>query len=134
MTTSGKLVLVNQFRFGVAKLSWEPPGGVVDDDDDDLISAGLREMEEETGYRAASARYLGWVHPNPAILTNRAHFVLAEGCQPQSGQNLDANEEIEIGEFELSEVVAMLDNGQMHHCDAHAALFALMRALGRLTP
>lgn len=132
MTSAGKLVLVNQYRFGVDKLSWEPPGGVVDPGEEhDIVAAGLREMREETGYRERVARYLGWVHPNPAIISNRAHFVLAEDCASVGEQQLDANEEIQVAEYTLDDAFAMAARGDIHHCVAHAALFALCRALGK---
>ncbi len=129
LTPVGRLILVNQYRYGVDELSWEPPGGVVDAADGaDLVAAGLREFREETGYQVARARYLGWVHPNPAIMNNRAHFILATGCVVGGLQELDANEEIAVGEFSLEEALEMAATGQIHHCVAHAALLSLKRA------
>lgn len=70
VTTDKQLVLVNQFRFGIDDFSLEIPGGVIEPGEDP-VKAGLRELEEETGYVGGNARLLASVHPNPAIMSNR---------------------------------------------------------------
>ena len=54
-TVDGELVMVRQFRWGSDELSWELPGGIVDEGEDP-VAAGLRELQEETGYIAESGR------------------------------------------------------------------------------
>jgi len=55
LTPGGHLVLVRQFRYGIDDFSVEIPGGVIDLGEDP-VSAGVRELREETGYVGASAR------------------------------------------------------------------------------
>jgi len=95
-TKGGDLILVRQFRCGSDDLSWELPGGIIDAGEDP-VEAGLRELLEETGYRAQSGRLLGHCQPNPAILNNHCHFVFAEDVElDDSGTDWDEHEEIEI--------------------------------------
>ncbi len=124
LTTDGQLVLVRQYRFGTHELSWEVPGGVIDDGED-ALGAGLRELEEETGYHSAQARILSWCYPNPALQANRTHFVLAEGCVKRSAQNLDANEELQVKLFSVEEASAMARRGEISHALAINAIFFL---------
>ena len=49
VTSAGEIVMVEQFRFGVGKLTLEPVGGIVDAGEDSLAAA-RRELLEESGY------------------------------------------------------------------------------------
>ncbi|HEX2167841.1 MAG TPA: NUDIX hydrolase, partial [Longimicrobiales bacterium] len=49
-TSDGRIVLVEQFRQGVQRVSLEFPAGVVEDGEDP-VAAAVRELEEETGAR-----------------------------------------------------------------------------------
>ena len=71
LTPDHEIVLVRQFRYGSKEQSLEPPGGVVERGEDPLV-AGLRELQEETGYVGELPELLGVVRPNAAILSNRA--------------------------------------------------------------
>ena len=75
LTPDEKIVLVRQFRYGSKEQSLEPPGGVVERGEDPVV-AGLRELQEETGYVGDSPELLGVVRPNAAILSNRCHVIL----------------------------------------------------------
>jgi ADP-ribose pyrophosphatase len=122
LTVEGRLVLVRQFRFGVADFSLEIPGGVMDPGEDP-IAAGLRELREETGYGGAHARLLGSVHPNPAIQSNRCHFVLVDGVETGHALEWDVDEEIEIVTAPVEEVLALARNGGITHALVLNALF-----------
>ncbi len=122
VTRDHRLVLVNQFRFGVDAPSLELPGGVIERGEDP-VTAGLREVEEETGYRAARARLLGTVHPNPAIQSNRCHLVLAEEAEAVVAQAWDADEEIAVVTTPVEEALAGARSGAITHALSLNALF-----------
>ena len=52
-------------------------------------------MREETGYTAHSLAGIGWVHPNPAIQSNRCFTFLARGVVPAGDPEPDEDEEFE---------------------------------------
>ncbi|MEM9158295.1 MAG: NUDIX hydrolase [Verrucomicrobiota bacterium] len=114
LTPKKEIILVNQFRFGVEKTSWEIPGGVMDPGEDP-IEAGLRELREETGYTPKRHRKLGDVSANPAIMNNTCHFVLAEDCELTSELEWDPHEELELRLVEIDEVYAMANRGEIFH-------------------
>ncbi len=69
----GDVILVEQFRVPLGKLSIEMPAGLIGDvagseDEDAAIAAG-RELEEETGYRAGRMESLGEFHSSPGMVT-----------------------------------------------------------------
>jgi ADP-ribose pyrophosphatase len=113
-TTDDRLVLVNQFRYGVDAFSWEIPGGVIERGEDP-VAAGVRELLEETGYAGEQARLLASIHPNPAIMSNRCHLVLVENCRPVADTEWDPDEEMEIAAIPTAEVYARARSGGITH-------------------
>lgn len=121
-TADDRLVLVNQFRYGIDACSWEIPGGVIERGEDP-VAAGARELLEETGYAGSSARLLASIHPNPAFLANRCHLVLIEDCRLVSPPAWDADEEIEVSTPLVADVLAQARAGGITHSLVLDALF-----------
>jgi ADP-ribose pyrophosphatase len=124
LTPDQRLVLVRQFRFGIDDLSLEIPGGVIEAGEEPL-AAGLRELREETGFSGRNARVLGYVHPNPAIMSNRCHFVFVEDVEPTAGVQWDRDEEIEVLLAPVDEVFAWARSGRIRHALVLDALLLL---------
>src|SRR3954452_18173615 len=64
VTEDRRLILVRQFRAGSGRDSLETPGGLLNAEEDPL-TAGARELLEETGYAGEPPRSLGTVWSNP---------------------------------------------------------------------
>lgn len=128
VTPEREVVLVRQFRFGTDAFSWEVPGGVIERGEDP-VAAGVRELGEETGYVGVGARKIGWVHPNPAIQSNRCHFVLVEAAVPSAALAWDPDEEIEVATASLAEVRARIDAGEITHGLTLNALLFFQRTM-----
>lgn len=122
LTPDGALVLVRQFRFGIDTFSLEIPGGVMEAGEDP-VEAGLRELREETGFTGQRARLLGSVHPNPAIQSNRCHFVFVEDAVRTEELEWDEHEEIEMLTAPADEVLALARSGAITHGLVLNALF-----------
>lgn len=129
LTPDHHIVLVRQFRYGIDEFSLETPGGVMEAGEDP-VAAGLRELREETGYTGAPAKLLGSVHPNPAIQSNRCHFVLVEQAVQSHALQWDADEEIHVTTQPVAEVVALAHAGGIVHSLVLNALM-LFEAHGR---
>jgi 8-oxo-dGTP pyrophosphatase MutT (NUDIX family) len=115
VTEEGNLVLVRQYRHGTEATTVEIPGGAMDPGDESPLAAARRELLEETGHAAAEWSDLGWVHPNPAIQSNRCWTFLARGARRVAAPRLDPGEDIEIFEAAPDEVKAMLKDGRITH-------------------
>ena len=90
-----EFVMVRQWRHGAQDLSLEFPGGVFDRGEDS-VQAALRELREETGYTAGKMAKLGEFNPNPAIMSNRVYFYLAEDLTNTGTQDLDEDEYVNV--------------------------------------
>lgn len=122
-TVAGELILIRQFRWGSDELSWELPGGIIDEGED-IVGAGLRELQEETGYVAKTGRLIGSARPNPAILNNYFHVVLAEEVEPhESGPDWDEHEEIEVRALPEATVLQWAAECKIGHALALNGLF-----------
>lgn len=80
----GHVVMVEQYRHGTDSVTLEIPGGIVDPGED-AVTAALRELAEESGYRpapGATITAIGCVEPNPAIQSNRCTTVLVDPVLP----------------------------------------------------
>jgi ADP-ribose pyrophosphatase len=114
LTPDQRLVLVRQFRYGINEFSLEIPGGVVEPGEDPL-AAGLRELREETGFSGAPAKLLGVVHPNPAIQSNRCHFVFVEAATKVHDLEWDQDEEIHVLTEPVEAVLGLARSGGISH-------------------
>ena len=115
LTPDDHLVLVKQFRYGIDGFSLEIPGGVIDHAGEDPVTAGLRELREETGFSGVSAKLIGTVRPNPAIQSNRCHFVFVEAAMCAHDTQWDIDEEIAVMTKPVEEVFALAHSGEIFH-------------------
>src|SRR5687767_3609963 len=114
LTPDRQIVLVRQFRYGIDEFSLEIPGGVIDAGEDPMV-AGVRELREETGFTGAPAKRLGIVYPNPAMQSNRCHFVFVENAVRSHELEWDTDEEIQVVTLPAEEVLAMAHSGGILH-------------------
>jgi|TARA_B100000676_G_scaffold13_1_gene13 ADP-ribose pyrophosphatase len=114
LTPENQIVMVKQYRFGTANFELEIPGGIIEEGEEP-IEAGIRELQEETGYVGKNPQYLGYVDPNPAFQTNKCHTILVENCEKVSEQNLDPGEDIEVDVVSETKVNDYIDKGIIRH-------------------
>lgn len=96
-------LMVEQFRHGSSSITLEFPAGIVDEGESPE-NAALRELIEETGYRAGNLINLGSVSPNPAFMDNLTHTFAAFNLELVAKQNLDDDEFIHIHKIPVKEI------------------------------
>lgn len=123
LTPAREVVLVEQFRHGTASVDLEIPGGVMDPTDLDPVAAGVRELQEETGFVGENARLIGTIRPNPAIQSNRCHTVLVENCRRVANLEFDAGEDIRTRLAPAADLPQLVANGRIPHSLVVVAIF-----------
>jgi 8-oxo-dGTP pyrophosphatase MutT (NUDIX family) len=113
-TDKKEIILIRQYRYGSDRIELEIPGGGVNKGEPPL-TAGTRELLEETGYAGDNARIIGNVCPNPAIQDNICYTVLVENVKKISDPKLDEMEDIEVLIVAEDEVFSLLQNGTINH-------------------
>jgi 8-oxo-dGTP pyrophosphatase MutT (NUDIX family) len=114
LTAEGEVVMIRQFRHGIAGFTLEIPGGMVDPGEAP-IAAARREMREESGYDTDDVRPLGTIHPNPAILDNRCHSFVAHGARSVGECSFDGTEECEVELVPLARIPDRIRDGTITH-------------------
>jgi ADP-ribose pyrophosphatase len=119
-TGDGRVVLVEQFRHAVQRVSLEFPAGVMEDGET-AVAAALRELEEETGYCAKTAELVAEFDPDPAIQSNAIKVVLARSCAEGGKRNLDSGEDVQVRLAGVEEVQRLIEEGVIRSAPAITA-------------
>ena len=114
LTPDLQVVLVKQYRFGTGRYELEIPGGAVEKGESPL-TAGLRELLEETGFAGKNGRIIGKVYPNPALQSNSCYTVLVEDVERVAEQQMDDMEDIEVLIVPLTEIDRMIRAEEITH-------------------
>lgn len=111
LTRNDEIVLVRQYRHAVGDDIWEIPAGRAEPGES-VLEGALRELAEETGFRARSTRELGGVAMTPGYCDEVIYFVHAYDLWPGE-QNLDVDERITVASFPLERAVCLVEDGQI---------------------
>ena len=123
VTPDEQLVMVEQYRHGSNAVELEIPGGMMDAGDASPVSAGERELQEETGYVGERARVLGQVSGNPAIMSNTCFTVIVENCRCLHPVEFDSGEDLITRLVPVAEIPALVAAGKINHPLVVAALY-----------
>jgi ADP-ribose pyrophosphatase len=105
------IVIERQYRHAARQFLWELPAGTLDPGEDPLVGA-MRELEEETGYRAKKWKPLVKYFASPGFLGEAMNVFLAEGLLAGQAKPED-DEDIEFRLVKLSEIMKMIRKGSI---------------------
>jgi ADP-ribose pyrophosphatase len=115
-----RVLLIRQFRHATGGFMWEVPAGRRDKDEEPLDTAH-RELREETGYTAARMDKLTHIWTTPGFTDEVIHLYLASGLTAGATAH-ERDEVLELHEFRLSEVVAMIRKSEITDCKTCVAV------------
>ena len=95
-TSEENVVVIDQWRHAVKRISRSLPVGSIEAYDDDPEAAARRELAEETGYEAGTLEHLTTVEPVNGISDSILHYFVAQDCIRTAEQELEDNESIHV--------------------------------------
>jgi len=102
----GHAILVEQYRVPIGARCIELPAGLVGDEEEGeaAAAAAIRELEEETGYRAERMADLGRFHASPGMSSEGFTLLRAEALTKVGEGGGVSGEDIEVHRVKLAEV------------------------------
>ncbi len=112
ITDNDEVIMVKQFRKPIEKAIYEIPAGKLDKGEHHR-DCGIRELEEETGLRANSFEYLGFIYPSPGFTDEVTHVYLARGLV-QGEVHPDEDEFLDVERIPLNKALDMVMNDEIN--------------------
>jgi ADP-ribose pyrophosphatase len=121
-----EIVLVRQHRHAIGEDTWEVCAGGIDPGETPE-EAAVRELREETGYRARTVHRLWSAYSAPGFCNELLHFFHTDSYDIGEPEP-DGEEEIEIATFPLERVREMIERDELRDAKTQiAVLWALRR-------
>ena len=111
VTDEGKILMEKQYRKALEQVLLELPAGKADPNEDPELTA-VRELAEETGYKAGSVKHLVSYYPTCGYSNELLHIYICRDLVPGE-THLDPTECIDVVEFDADELVDMIMRGEI---------------------
>ncbi len=118
---SDKLVMIWNYRPAIQGWELELPAGHIESGESPEVCA-RRELEEETGYSAASWKRLGWFHPSPGMSPQRAYVHLAGSLKDGFLHREPYEVGMEVKILKVADAYRRLWRGEIVHSPTASAL------------
>ncbi|HBR03324.1 MAG TPA: ADP-ribose pyrophosphatase [Ruminiclostridium sp.] len=127
VTDDGKIILVEQFRKPIEKVSLEIPAGKLDKGENPDHCA-VRELQEETGYTSKNIRKILTINPVGAYADEVIHIYLATELSAGKSHP-DEDEFISAKAFSFDEIMSMIEKSIITDSKTIAAILFAARLL-----
>lgn len=109
----GRLVMIRQYRYPLDKILLEFPAGHVESGEDAIATAG-RELEEETGYKAAKIEAVYKYHPSVSRTKQLVHVYRATGLTAGKMKH-EGGEDIRVEILTVEQLRQMIARGEVEN-------------------
>jgi len=109
--SDSEVIVIRQYRYPVSEELVEFPAGTLEVGETPQ-SCALRELEEETGYRAGELELLGSFYASPGYSTELLYAYVARNLRKGSARP-DVDERIKVEKVTLEELLEMVKRGDV---------------------
>jgi ADP-ribose pyrophosphatase len=128
VTDSRKMLMVRQYRIAAKEMMLEVPAGKLEYGENPL-ECGVRELEEETGYKAEHVEHLGEYYATPGYCEEKINIYMATGLK-KTEQNLDDGEFLTVEQIDIDELYNMVMNNEIDDMKTAVAILKVKAKLG----
>ncbi|HEU4454003.1 MAG TPA: NUDIX hydrolase [Longimicrobium sp.] len=128
LTDDGRMVMVEQFRHPLGRVTLETPAGIVDEGERPE-DAAARELREETGFAGDAAEILGTVELNPSWQRSRVHVAVVRNARRAGPKDEDPAEDIRCSLLPVADLDRRIRAGDVEAAAVLSAI-ALWRSAG----
>jgi 8-oxo-dGTP pyrophosphatase MutT (NUDIX family) len=128
LTREQNVVLVRQYKHGIARELLELPAGALDPGEEPQACA-VRELQEETGYTADSMEYVRTFIVDPTNSDTVAHLFLARNAIRTCEQNPDPTEHIDVELVNLQDLAKLVRDGAIDSMAHVASIYIVLDLL-----
>lgn len=111
ITKEGNIIMIAEPRTAVNKVVLGLPAGQIDKGEN-FEECAIRELEEETGYRARKIKKLREVYPSVGYTSEKIEIYLAEDLE-KTQRHLDDTEDIDVIILSKEKVKELLEKNQI---------------------
>ena len=130
LTVEGDVLLVRQYKHGVAQIVTELPAGMIDANESPAACAA-RELAEETGYIGSPPEFVRTFYADPTNADTQFHLFIIRDAVRTRSQQFDVTEDIEVALAPIAEVRAMALDGRISGASQVAAVLVSLNYIGR---
>lgn len=128
VTPERNVLMVTQYRIAADEMMLEIPAGKLEKGENPY-DAGMRELEEETGYTTDKLEFLGEYYATPGYCTEKLSIYLAADLK-YKGQHLDPGEFLNVTKIPLDKLYEMVMQNEIRDCKTAIAILKAKAILG----
>jgi ADP-ribose pyrophosphatase len=121
-----EVLLTWEYRLASKKYMWFLPAGRVDKEKDPK-KAAMRELQEETGFKAAKMKLL-FTQNSGNVMQHKWYFYVAEGLTP-APLEADEDEDITVKPMSIKKAMDLVINGEIENANIAMGIIRLHKYL-----
>jgi ADP-ribose pyrophosphatase len=131
ITPDHRVVLVRQYKHGIARELLELIAGAIDEDEA-AATCATRELAEETGYTGDPPQHVRSFVTEPTNSNAIGHLFIVRNARPTQMQALDVTEKIDVELATYDELLTFVRNGTIDSSPHVAAIYCVLDLLKKL--
>lgn len=125
----GKIAFVRQYRYAYGEELLEIPAGKLEKGEDPMRAA-MRELSEETGFKAERLELLTVLYPSPGYTNEKIYLYAAHGVK-RGTRHLDEGEFLDVEMIPAQDALEMTRSGALQDAKSVTALLLYLNAKTR---